>query len=212
MRFRCCQGILCNSEAMPDGDMLLNHSSNVSALVVLEGFTSRSSGLDFLLEHALDFRERVAAALQPSHPHVAVSDVILSSICSSADGCRSLLSFSCHDDKCRKADESRAQRRQMLEALPTVNQSVAIDLQVNLNASDNASHAALILNSSAFVAGMEAHLSKSANASISLGYALGPLPVVDLSSAASARALAPVGSRLALLVVSACAILASQGL
>lgn len=185
IRFRCCRGILCNGEAMPDGDSLLNHSSNVSALVVLEGFTSPRSGLDFLLKHALDFRQRVAAALRPSYPHVTFSDVMLSSICSSADGCRSLLSFPCQDDKCRKADENRAQRRQMLEALPVVNHSVAIDFQVNLDASDNASHAAIMLNSSAFIADIAGHFSARANASIALTYAMGPMPAVNLSSSST---------------------------
>lgn len=208
IRFQCCQGILCNGEAMPDGDSLLNHSSNVSALVVLEGFTSPRSGLDFLLKYALGFRQRVAAALRPLYPHVAFSDVMLSSICSSADGCRSLLSFPCQDDKCRKADENRAQRRQMLEALPVVNHSVAIDFQVNLDASDNASQAAIMLNSSAFIADMERHFSARANASISLIYAMGPLPPVNLSSS-SARVAVGSGAAVSRITALACLVVAS---
>ena len=184
IRFRCCRGILCNSKAIPNGDSVLNHSSNVTALVVFDGFTSRRSGTDFLLKHALDFRERVAAALRPRYPQVSFSDVILSSICSSADGCRALLSFPCEDEQCRKADAARVQRRQLLVALPVTNQSVAIDFQVNLNASDNASHAALMLNSSDFKSSMAEHMSARVNATISLDYVMGPLPEVDMKSSA----------------------------
>lgn len=184
IRFSCCRGILCNGKAIPNGDSALNYSSNVTALIVLNGFTSRRSGTDFLLKYALDFRELVAAALRPLYPQVSFSDVILSSICSSADGCRALLSFPCEDEQCRKADAARVQRRQLLEALPVTNQSVAIDFQVNLNTSDNASHAALLLNSSDFISGMAEHFSARANATISLDYAMGPLPEVDLQSSA----------------------------
>ena len=81
-------------------------------------------------------------------PRVSASDVILSSICSSSDGCRMLLSFPCRDEKCRQADAKREQRRQLLEALPIPNVSVVVDFQVNLNDSENASHAARLLNTS----------------------------------------------------------------
>ena len=59
-----------------------------------------------------------------------------------------LLSFPCRDEKCRQADAKREQRRQLLEALPIPNVSVVVDFQVNLNDSENASHAARLLNTS----------------------------------------------------------------
>jgi len=52
------------------------------------------SGSDFLTAgYVQDFRERVAAALVPVFPRVSPSDVMVSSICSSADGCRVLFAF-----------------------------------------------------------------------------------------------------------------------
>jgi hypothetical protein len=185
VKFQCCNGLLCNTQAQPEADTILNYTSNITAIITFDGFQSPRSGRDFLIQYAQEFRERVSRALQPSFPRVSFSDVILTSICSSVDGCRMLLSYPCKDDKCRNADWKREQRRQLLESLPVSNVSIVVDFQVNLNASDNASHAALLLNTSNFKADLVAAFSEKANASLELEYLFGPLPLVQLSSAST---------------------------
>jgi hypothetical protein len=71
LKFRCCEGLLCNVGARPNGDVLLNYSSNVTALLSFQGFKSPRSSTDFLLYHAHEFREMVAAALKPQFPLVS---------------------------------------------------------------------------------------------------------------------------------------------
>ena len=42
--FKCCKGLLCNAESRPDGDKLLNYSSNVTAILIIDGFKSAHAG------------------------------------------------------------------------------------------------------------------------------------------------------------------------
>jgi hypothetical protein len=96
-----------------------------------------------------------------------------------------LLSFPCRDEKCRQADAKREQRRQLLEALPIPNVSVVVDFQVNLNDSENASHAARLLNTSDFITGLEQRFGKKSNRTIHVEFINGPLPLVQLSVAST---------------------------
>ncbi len=86
-----------------------------------------------------------------------------------------MLSYPCKDDK---SDRKREQRWQLLKSLPVSNVSIAVDLHVNLNVSDNASHAALLLNRPNFKADLEEAFSEKANASLELEYLIGPLSLV----------------------------------
>jgi hypothetical protein len=54
---------LCNTEARPNGDFLLNFSSNVTAILAFNGFASRRAGTDFLTEYAQELRDTVAGSL-----------------------------------------------------------------------------------------------------------------------------------------------------
>jgi len=48
IHYKCCKGLLCNHDARPDGDTMLNFSSNVTAILVLNGFQSRRSAFQCL--------------------------------------------------------------------------------------------------------------------------------------------------------------------
>ena len=193
--FKCCQGFLCNTDAQADGDKILNFSSNVTGIIQIAGFTSPRPSRDFLLYYAQAFRKLVASAIQAAYSHVTLSDVILSSICSSADGCRVLLAFACQDERCRKADADRLSRRFSADALSIPNVSVVVDFQVNLHESDNASHAAVLLNTSDFRAVVETKfksISESSECSshkcgasppLHVDFIDGPYPRVRVSSA-----------------------------